>query len=127
MKFKFILSSFIALFVFAFSSCEKDTTTTPTPSTTTYSDVSSILTSNCATTGCHNTTTAESSVNFSSFVDITGNGGTYTNTISLTDSRLIARAVTLKTMPVNSSGTALPLSQADRDLLQSWADNDFAQ
>lgn len=111
----FLAFSFIAV-LSIFSSCEK---TEESP--TTYADVSSIITANCAVSGCHNSATAQSNVDCSSYASLAG-AGNLTNILTTTSNGFQDRVLVQQNMPPSG-----PLSQADRELLQKWVDNNYAE
>lgn len=113
----FLLSFIIAIFTFAFSSCEK----TPTETPTTYSDVSNILSSNCAVSGCHDATTAQNNVVCTSYATLSGATGGYTNILHTNSNGFHDRVLVQQNMPPSG------LSQENRDLLQKWVDNNYAE
>lgn len=113
----FLAFSFIAV-LSIFSSCEK---VEETPTSTTYADVSSIISSNCAVSGCHNSTTAQSNVDCTSFASLSGSGG-LTNILNTATNGFEDRVLVQQNMPPSG-----PLSQADRELLQKWVDNNYAE
>jgi hypothetical protein len=120
MKLKLFMVTLIALFISnAFSSCEKEVTST---STTTYAEVSSIISANCAIVGCHDATTNQSNVNCTSFATLSGATGGHKDILSTATNDFSHRVLVVKTMP-----PAGALSQVSQDLLQLWVDNNFAE
>ena len=97
-----------------FFACEKNTGTT-------YQDIKHITLTSCATPGCHDAGTAQNNVNMSSYATMSGGSG-HKNILHKNSNGFQDRVLIQKNMP--PLGT---LSQADLDLLQSWADNGFRE
>ena len=121
MKSNLLLGLAFALFIgLAFSACETPTTTA---TTTTYSDVSSIINAKCAVSGCHDATTAAKNVDCSSYSSMSGGTGK-TNILTTAASGFNDRVfVTAPLMPLGGGS----LTQAEKDLLQAWVNNNYAQ
>jgi len=107
MKTNVLLSTTALLFVlFCLNACKKEPETT-------YSDVSLIINTSCAVTGCHNSNAMAGNLDASSYAGLKNvlDNGAFNN-----------RVLVQQSMPPNGT-----LSQADLDLLQSWKDSGFAE
>lgn len=111
MKKILMLCSFLGLSA-AFFACEENKGTK-------YNDVKHIITTSCATPGCHDNGTAQSNVNMSSYATMSGGNG-HKNVLHKNINGFYDRVIVKKDMP--TIGT---LSQADLDLLQKWVDNGY--
>lgn len=98
----------------AFSACKKEEGTT-------YQDVKTILTTSCAVSGCHDATTKRKNLDYSSYASMSGATG-LSNSLHKNANGFYDRVLVKQDMP--AGGT---LSQADKDLLQSWVDNNYAE
>ncbi|MFZ4707803.1 MAG: hypothetical protein ACOYMF_17505 [Bacteroidales bacterium] len=105
-KLIFILS--IAIATGITFSCSKSEDANPNPTGSTpgpkFLAAKSIITSSCATSGCHIAPTNSGGVNFDSDANIVTNG-----------SRIKTQAVDLETMPPTG-----PLSASDKAIISNW-------
>lgn len=88
---------------------------------TSYDDVRLIITTSCAVVGCHNSTTAESNIDCSTYASMTGAQGRK-NILDKNHNNFYDRVLVRQNMPSVAS-----LSEADKSLLQSWVDNNFKE
>lgn len=102
-----------------FGSCETPTTSS---TTVTYSDVSSIINAKCVGAGCHNSTTAADNVDCSSYAAMAGTNGNKDILTKASNSFYDRVFVTAPLMPAGGA-----LSQSEKDLLQAWVDNNYAE
>lgn len=98
----------------SFFACEE-------PTGTTYQDVRAIVTTSCAVVGCHNSITAESNVDFTNYATMSGATGRK-NALTKGNNNFYDRVLVKQNMPPGGS-----LTQADKNLLQSWVDNNFKE
>lgn len=99
----------------SFSACE-----TKEPGTT-YQDVKHIITTSCAVVGCHDPITVRNNIDFTSYATMSGATG-LKNALTIDPNNFYDRVLVKQDMP--PGGT---LSQADKDLLQAWVDNNYAE
>lgn len=107
----------IALIGFSIISCDKEeedqnNTNTDENSQTTFADVSSIFSTNCG--GCHNSNLNAGNLlltNYSEIKEATQEGD-------------VINRINDEANPMPTSGL---MSQANRDLIQSWADDGFLE
>lgn len=91
------------------TSCKKDSNN----SSTSYSDVKSIIDGNCATSSCHSGTTPSAGKDYTTYAGLK---------TSLNSGKFTAEVLTDKTMPKGGS-----LTTAQIDLITTWKDNGYAE
>lgn len=104
----------MGMILLVFSACQKNEGTT-------YQDVKPILSTSCAVSGCHDATTVRKNIDFTSYATMSGATG-LKNALTKDANGFYDRVLVKQNMP--PLGT---LSQEDKDLLQGWVDNNFAE
>ncbi|BDS11983.1 hypothetical protein [Aureispira anguillae] len=107
-------STVLFITLITFSACQKDNNTS-------YQDVKTIISTSCAVSGCHDATTAKKNIDYTSYATMSGATG-LTNSLHKNSNGFHDRVLVVQDMPIGGT-----LSQADKDLLQQWVDNGYAE